>query len=231
MMLFWISGLASASDDSSNQTSILRTPIPIEQIIRQTRQQQGDIVVQSARLSNQPSQQPQQTYVINYLNDDQQWMRSVYDALSGKLLDTVHLKHPMVIEKTLSKLQKHYPGMTLLRTWLERSDGDMVRIVELSDVRKKRWAITLDAHTGQILNTLSYDIKLNGKEMTLAQILAKARERHKGMVVLQTRSSVKNNLRVREIVYLDENRMRRKMTVNLVNGEIISDRITSLLPI
>lgn len=219
---------SATKQPAPNQTSILKKTVPLEQLISQTRKQHGDIVVHSVRLAGQ---EQQRTYIISYVDGDRQWMRAVYDAHTGKLLDNVSLKTPMPVEQSLIKLQKNYPGMSLLRTWLDHRNGELARIVELVDARHKRWEVTQDAYTGQILNEMAYDITLNGKEVALSEVLNKAREKHKGMVVLQTRSALKNNTRVREIIYLDENRMRRKMTVNMVTGEIISDKITPVLPI
>ncbi|OED42897.1 hypothetical protein ACH42_11465 [Endozoicomonas sp. (ex Bugula neritina AB1)] len=206
----------------------LRTTTPLEQLVSQTRKKNGDITVHSVRLAGQ---EQQRTYIINYVNADRQWMRTVYDAHTGKLLDNVSLRTPMPVEQSLIKLHNKYPSMTLLRTWLDQRNGELTRIVELTDAKNKRWEVTQDPYTGQVLNELAYDIALNGKEVSLAQILAKVREQHKGMIVLQTRSTVKNNIRVREISYLDENKVRRKMTVNMVTGETISDRIMPVLPI
>ena len=216
------------SASTSNQTAILKPTIPLEQLISQTRKQHGYIVVHSARLTGQ---EQQRTYVINYVDGDQQWMRTVYDAYTGRMLDNVSLKSPMPVEKSLVNVQNKYPGMTLVRTWLDNRQGELARLVELVDAKRKRREVTLDAYTGQILRDFTYDITLNGKEISLSQVLTKAREQHRGMVVLQTRSALKNNIRVREIIYLDENRMRRKMTVNTLTGEVISDRITPVIPI
>ena len=233
LILFLLPGLSQVQGNATNQPppkqiSTLKPTIPLEQLISKTRKKHGNIVVHSTHLAGQEAQR---SYIINFTDSNHQWMRSVYDARNGQLLDEVSLKNPMPVEKSLSKVQARFPGMTLLRTWLDQRDGDLLRRVELADAKHKRWEIIQDAYTGQILNEHSYDIKLNGKEASLTQVLAKARERHKGMVVLQTRSALKNNIRVHEILYLDENRIRRKMTVNTVTGEIMSDRITPLSPI
>ena len=106
----------------------------------------------------------------------------------------------------------------------------MVYVIELSDkqFKVKRRQLTMDAYTGRVIKDETYDMKPDGKQISLEQIIKNAREKYRGMVVLRTRSSMKDNIKVREIVFLDDNRIRHKMVVNAVTGEVIEDRIAPL---
>ena len=199
------------------------TPRPLEQLIAETRKQYGDLVVRSARLTQQDKTL---VYVINFTNKKQQWIRTVYDAHTARLVSSASLKTPMAIEKSLDIVHNKHPQKKLIRSWLERRHGELIRITELAGQQHKRYEITQDAYTGQLINENAYELKPCGKELSLSEILRQAREKRKGMVVLQTRSTIKSNSSAREITYLDENRVRRKMLVNAITGELLEDKIT-----
>ena len=203
-------------------------PLPLEQLISETRKQYGDIQVRSARLTQQDKTL---VYIINFTNNQQQWIRTVYDAHTARFISSASLKAPMPIEKSLALIHDKHPKKTLIRSWLDRQDGELVRIIELADRQHKRYEIIQDAYTGHTISENAYDLKPSGKELSLNEIIRQAREKHKGMVVLQTRSFIKSNSRVREIIYLDENRIRRKMTINAITGELMEDKITPWIQI
>ena len=205
------------------QTSTSVPPQPLEKLIAETRKQHGELVVRSARLTHQDKTL---VYVINFTNSKQQWIRTVYDAHTARLISSASLKAPMPIEKSLALIHKKHPEKNLIRSWLDRRNGELVRMIELADRQHKRHEIVQDAYTGQVISENTYNLKPSGKELSLSEILKQAREKHKGMVVLQTRSTIKSNSKVKEIIYLDENRIRRKMTVNAITGELLYDKIT-----
>ena len=198
-------------------------PQPLEQLIVETRKQYGDLVVRSARLTQQDKTL---VYVINFTNSQQQWIRTVYDAHTARLISSATLKAPMPLEESLALIHKKYPQKNLIRSWLERRNGELFRIIGLADHQHKRYEIVQDAYTGQVISENAYELKPSGKEISLSEILKQAREKHKGMVVLQTRSTIKSNSKVREIIYLDEHRVRRKMIINAITGELLEDKIT-----
>lgn len=210
-----------------DQPEKLRITIPLEQLISTTRKKYGDLVVHSARLQEEDRHK---VFIINFVDSKNQNHRVVYDAFTGKEVDNASLKTPMPLEKTLAKVRSKHPEATLIRSWLDRREGDLVRMLELADkkLKLKRLQLTVDAYTGRIVKEETYDLKPSGKQISLEQVLKNAREKYKGMVVLRTRSSMKHNNRIREIIFLDDNRVRHKMTVNAVTGEVIEDKITPL---
>lgn len=106
----------------------------------------------------------------------------------------------------------------------------MVYVIELADKQfgLKRRQLTMDAYTGRVIMDATYDMKPDGKQVSLEQIIKNARKKYRGMIVLRTRSSMKDNMKVREIIFLDDNRIRHKMVVNAVTGEVMEDRISPL---
>ncbi|USE35678.1 PepSY domain-containing protein [Endozoicomonas sp. SCSIO W0465] len=213
------------------QPDKLRSMVPLDQLIVITRNKFGnqasDVVVHSARLLEQSRQK---VVVIDFMDANNQLERVIYDAFSGKQVDHAPMQMPMPMEEILSKVERKYPGSNRTRTWLERQDGSMVYVIELTDkqFKMKRHQLTMDAYTGRVITDETYDMKPDGKQISLEQIINKAREKYRGMVVLRTRSRMKDNIKVREIVFLDGNRVRHKMVVNAVTGEVIEDRIAPL---
>lgn len=214
-----------------DQPDKLRSMVPADQLIVTTRNKFGDktsdVVIYSARLIEEDRKK---VFVIDFIDENNQMTRVVYDAFSGKEIDHAPMKAPMPMEEILSKVDDKYPGANHIRTRLERRDGNMVYIIELADkqFKIKRRQLTMDAYTGRVIKDETYDMKTGGKQISLDQIIKNAREKYRGMVVLRTRSNMKDNIKVREIVFLDDNRIRRKMVVNAVTGEVIEDRITPL---
>ena len=206
----------------------LKSIIPLEQLIRQTRKQYGDIVIQSTRLTGPDKER---TYLIDFTDINHLWQRATYNAHTGKLLGKNSLQLPMPIEDSLVFLHKKHPDSRLIRTWLDSQEGHLMRIAELSDAKKKRWKVIQDAYTGLIVSEQSYSLTPKGQVISLAQILTDAKNKHKGMVVLRTRSTLKDKTKVKEITYLDASRTRRKMVVNSATGEVMSDTIISALAI
>lgn len=204
-------------------TSSLPKTLPLEQLIVETRAKHGKLIVRSARLTQQNKTS---VYVIDFTNSKQQWIRIVYNAHTAKLISSASLKAPMAIEKSMALIHEKYPKQTLIRSRLERKNDDLVRIVELVNQNHKRQEIIQDAYTGQVISERLYSIKPSGKEMSLEQVLKQVRDKHQGMVVLRTRSTIKSDAKVREIIYIDENRIKRKMTVNAITGEVLTDKIT-----
>ncbi|MGO0308308.1 PepSY domain-containing protein [Endozoicomonas acroporae] len=213
------------------QPGKLRSMVPLDQLIARTRHSFGikasDVVVYSARLQEE---EHQKVFVIDFIDANNQLERVVYGAFSGKQIDHAPMQVPMPMEEILSKVESKYPGANRIRTWLERQGGNMVYVIELADKQFKvrRRQLTMDAYTGRVITDVTYDLKPDGKRISLEQIIKNARKKYRGMVVLRTRSSVKNNINVREIIFLDDNRIRHKMVVNADNGEVIEDRITPL---
>ena len=227
---FLSAGAAGTTHDQTQDSSSSppAAPLPLEQLISNTRKQHGDLIVRSARLTRQDKKM---VYVINFTDSKQQWVRSVYDAHTAELLSSASLKAPMPIEKSLTLIYGIHPKKNLIRSWLEQRLGELVRVTELADHYHKRYEIIQDAYTGQLISENSYDLKPSGKEISLNEILKQAREKHQGMVVLQTRSSIKNNAKIREIIYLDKNHLRHKMTVDAITGELLEDKITPWMQI
>ncbi|WP_422461609.1 PepSY domain-containing protein [Endozoicomonas sp. ALB115] len=213
------------------QPGKLRSMVPLDQLIARTRHTFGvkatDVVVYSARLQEE---EHQKVFVIDFIDANNRLERVVYGAFSGKQIDHAPMQVPMPMEEILSKVESKYPGANRIRTWLERQGGNMVYVIELADkqFKVKRRQLTMDAYTGRVITDVTYDLKPDGKRISLEQIIKNARKKYRGMVVLRTRSSVKNNMNVREIIFLDDNHIRHKMVVNAVNGEVIEDRITPL---
>ncbi len=235
-----LAGMALASPSgfavgNSNNSSLLYSPVklrsmvPADQLIVTARNKFGDkasdVVIYSVHLIEEDRRK---VFVIDFIDANNQMARVVYDAFSGKEIDHVPMKAPMPMEEILSKVDSKYPGAKRIRTGLERRDGNMVYIIELADkqFKVKRRQLTMDAYTGRVIKDETYDMKPDGKQISLDQIIKNAREKYRGMVVLRTRSSMKDNMKVREIVFLDDNRIRHKMVVNAITGEVVEDRIT-----
>lgn len=213
------------------QSGKLRSMVPLDQLIVTTRHKFGDkasdVVVCSARFLVEARQK---VFVIDFIDANNQLERVVYDAFSGRQVDHAPMQSPMPMEEILSKVAGKYPGSNRIRTWLEKHDGSVVYVIELADkqFKVKRLQLTMDAYTGRVIMDEIYDMKPDGKQISLEQMIKKAREKYRGMVVLRTRSRMKDNMKVKEIVFLDDNRIRHKMVVNAVTGELIEDRITPL---
>ncbi|WP_020581408.1 PepSY domain-containing protein [Endozoicomonas elysicola] len=228
---FAVGSNAPVTPTHLEQPGKLRSMVPLDQLIVTTRNKFGnkasDVVVHSARLLEE---ERQKVFVIDFIDANNKLERVVYDAFSGKQIDHAPMQTPMPMEEILAKVDSKYPGSNRIRTWLERQNGGMVYVIELADkqFKVKRRQLTMDAYTGRVIKDETYDMKPDGKQISLEQIIKNAREKYRGMVVLRTRSSMKDNIRVREIVFLDDNRVRHKMVVNAVTGEVIEDRIAPL---
>ncbi|WP_066016091.1 PepSY domain-containing protein [Endozoicomonas atrinae] len=229
--VFAAGGNTPATPAHLEQPGKLRSMVPLDQLIVSTRNKFGDkssdVVVHSARLLEE---ERQKVFVIDFIDANNKLERVVYDAFSGKQVDHAPMQVPMPMEEILSKVESKYPGSNRIRTWLERQDGGAVYVIELADkqFKVKRRQLTMDAYTGRVIKDETYDMKPDGKQISLEQIIKNAREKYRGMVVLRTRSNMKDNMKVKEIVFLDDNRIRHKMVVNAVTGEVVEDRISPL---
>lgn len=221
----------SATSVHLEQPGKLRSMVPLDQLIVTTRNTFGgkasNVVIHSARLLEE---ERQKVFVIDFIGANNKMERVVYDAFSGRQIDHAPMQAPLPMEEILSKVDSKYPGANRIRTWLERQDGSMVYVIELADKQfgLKRRQLTMDAYTGRVIMDATYDMKPDGKQVSLEQIIKNARKKYRGMIVLRTRSSMKDNMKVREIIFLDDNRIRHKMVVNAVTGDVIEDRISPL---
>ncbi|MGI9276419.1 MAG: PepSY domain-containing protein [Endozoicomonas sp.] len=200
----------------------LKRPLPLEQIISQIRKHHGDIIIQTTRLSEEDRRTVR---VVDFSDSHHNRHRMVIDAFTGKELELVPLKAPMPIEKALDKVRSRHQTATILRTWLDQRDGNPVRVVELLDKQHKRWQTTLDAYTGLIISEHMFELKPSGRQVSLSQVIQKARQNHKNMIVMRTRLTHRKGTQVREIFYLDENSLHKRLTVNASTGEVIEDKM------
>lgn len=228
--LLYTSSTFSIAAESPIKSNIHQqtTLLPIEQLIAQTRKQHDHLIIHSVRLTQQ-CKTP--AYVIDFTDSDQHWKRWVYNANTGELLIRAGLDTPLPLEQSLTLIHSKYPKHTVIRSYLKRKNGELIRFMELTDHKHQRLEISLDAYTGQILNEQLYNLKPSGKELSLKQILINARETREGMVALRTRNIMKGNIKVREIIYLDNNKIRKKMLVNCLTGEVLVDKPTPWIQI
>lgn len=208
-----------------------RPIVPLEQLVVATRDRfTSAIVIHSVRLAREDGRK---VYIIDCTDAGNKWTRVVYDAHSGAELDQVPMQVPMPLENILARVSHQYPNSRRINTSLQHRDGSLVYVVELGhgQLMGKRRQLTIDAYTGRLLAEDNYDLTADGKQISLAQIVKNAREKYHGMVVLHTRHRVKNNVQVKEIVFLDDHRVRHKMVVNASTGEVLEDKIMSSGPI
>ena len=210
------------------QTLRPRPIVPLDQLVAATRDRfASTIVIHSARLTQADGRK---VYVIDFTDAGNKWLRVVYDAFSGQRIEHVPMQMPLPLEDILARVSSQYPKSRRIKTELQRPDGNLVYVVELAhqQIMGKRRQLTMDAYTGRLLKVESYDLKSEGKQVSLEQILKNAREKYHGMVVLRTHSRVKANALLREIIFLDDQRIRHKMVVNATTGEVLEDKITPL---
>ena len=208
-----------------------RPIVPLEQLVVATRDRFASaIVIHSVRLAREDGRK---VYIIDCTDAGNKWTRVVYDAYSGAELDQVPMQVPIPLENILTRISRQYPNSRRINSKLQHRDGSLVYVVELGhgQLMGKRRQLTMDAYTGRVLAEDNYDLTVDGKQISLAQIIKNAREKYHGMVVLHTRNRVKNNVQVKEIVFLDDHRVRHKMVVNASTGEVLEDKITSSGPI
>ena len=208
-----------------------RPIVPLDQLVVATRDRVASaIVIQSVRLTWEGGRR---VYIIDFTDAGNKWTRVVYDAHSGVALDQAPMQVPIPLENILVRVSSQYPNSRRISTELQRRGGNLVYVVELGhgQLMGKRRQLTMDAYTGRLLAEDNYDLTANGKQISLAQIVRNIREKYRGMVVLHTRSRVKNNVQVKEIVFLDDHRVRHKMVVNAITGEVLEDKLTSSGPI
>lgn len=204
-----------------------RPIVPLDQLITAARHRfTSNIVIHSTRLVQEDGRK---VYIIDFTDPGNKWTRVVYDAVSGKEIEHVPMQTPLPLEVILARVSHQYPNSRRVKTELQRQDGNLVYVVELAhqQVMGKRRQLTMDAYTGRLLREDNYDLKLDGKQISLEQIIRNTREKYRGMVVLKTRSQVQNNVLVKEIIFLDGQRVRHKMVVNATTGEVLEDKITS----
>ena len=130
----------------------------------------------------------------------------------------------MPIEKIVSKILARHKNAQVRNSRRSFQDGNQVVIIDIVDAKNKRWEITVDAHTGMTINEFTYDLKPTGKQLSLVHIIEKAREQHKGLIVLRTRQTVFGGTPVRELIARDQNNIRRKMIFNAQSGELLSNK-------
>jgi|GEM_PF-5799094 len=203
-----------------------RPIVPLDQLVAAARARfANNIVIQSARLVQESGRK---VYIIDFTDAGNKWTRVVYNAVSGEEVEHVPMQMPLPLEVILARISTQYPKSRRVKTELQRQDGDLVYIVELAhrQVMGKRRQLTMDAYTGRLLKEENYELKPEGKQISLEQIIKNAREKYRGMVVLRTYSWVKDNAMVKEIVFLDDQRVRHKMVVNAITGEVLEDKIT-----
>ena len=216
--------IASPAYSQSNTT---KRPIPLEQIINQMRKQHGNVVVYNARLIQEDRRAVRLIDFAPELKTSHQGMqRLVVDAFTGKEIELATMRFPMSLKKTLANLRKNHQIAHITKTWIENSGGNEIRVIEFIDNRKKHWRAEMDAYTGLLLNEHPFELKLSGKQIPLSDILSQAHRAHKNMVILRTTSKHNKNVPVREIIYRDENGFRKRLIVNSITGETISDELT-----
>lgn len=210
--------LASSSSLALNHS---RRPVPLEQVISQIRKHHGDVVIWSARLTKE---EQRDVRVVDFMDHQQSMQRMVIDAYSGKELELAPMRQPVPLEKALKKVKERHKAATILKSWLDQQNGQNVRIIEFVDKKNKRWQTTLDAYTGLVLNEYSFKAKATGKMLTLDQIIERARKNHQGMLVLRTRLTSRSGAQVREILYLDNRHLKKRLVVNALTGEVVEDK-------
>ena len=210
------------------QTATTKRPIPLEQIISQMRKQHGSVVVYNAKLIQEDRRTVRLIdFNTEYKAGHQGMQRLIVDAFTGKEIELVTMRTPMSLEKTLGKLRKKHSIANITKTWIEAKDDNEIRIIEFTDIQKKRWHARVDAYTGLLIDEHPYELKPSGKQIPLSDILSEARKNHKNMIILRTTAKHRKNIPVREIVYLDENNFRKRLIVNAITGETISDQIAT----
>ena len=223
-----LTGISVHMPAAYSQTATTKRPIPLEQIISQIRKQHGSIVIYNARLI----QEDRRTVRLIDFNTDYKtgrpgMQRLVVDAFTGKEIELVTMHTPMSLEKTLNNLRRKHNISAITKTWIEEKEGNEIRVIEFTDNHKKRWHSRMDAYTGLLVDEHSYEFKPSGKQIPLSNILDEVRKNHKNMIVLRTTTKHRKNMPVREIVYLDENNFRKRLVVNAITGETISDQLTT----
>ena len=216
--------LCPALPASALITTSGKRPIPLEQVISMVRQQHGNMVVYNTRLSEEDRRVVR---VVDFKQADQPMQRMVIDAYTGKELELVTMRTPMSLEKVLEKIRRKHQMASITRTWLENREGTKARIIEFVDHRKRRWHTEVDAYTGLLLKEHSFKLKATGKQIPLSQIITDARANHKNMIVLRTSLRHKSDTQVREIVYMDDSHLRKRLVVDALTGRIISDQIVT----
>ena len=196
--------------------------MPLEQIISQIRKKYGEVVIQNARLTEEDKRRVR---VIDFADGRNKNQRAVVDARSGKIIEVAQLQTPMSLEKILGKVKSKHHIAAILKTRIDERNGQVIRIVDFIDKKHKRWNTTLDAYTGMIIDEYTYTMKPQRKLVSLNQVITKARQTHKSMVILKTRLVRWKKQQVREIYYLDESRQKKRLTVDASNGEVIEDRL------
>ena len=198
-----------------------KKPIPMEQLITQTKKNHGDIVVQSARRT---TLEQRQVTVIEFIDLSGDWQKIIFDSTTGKQLEQVPMKDLLPIEQVVTKALTRHRDAKINNSRRSIQDGNQVVIIELIDTKNKRWEMTLDAHTGMMIHEYMYDLKRTGKQLSLVHIIEKAREAEKGLVVLRTRQIAFNNTPARELIARDKFNVRRKMIFNAQSGELLSNK-------
>lgn len=228
LLIFILLALPCLAEPLPEQTLRPRHIVPLDQLLVAVRNRvPGAIVFQSVRLAQEDGRK---VYIIDFTDAGNRWSRVVYDAHSATEVDHVPMQVPMPLEAILARVSSQYANSRRINAELQRRDGQLVYVVELGhgQLMGKRRQLTIDAYTGRLLKEDNYDLTASGKQLSLAQIIKNAREKYRGMVVLNTRSRVKNNIQVKEIVFLDDHRVRHKMVVNATTGEVLEDKITPL---
>ncbi|AMO57555.1 hypothetical protein GZ77_14675 [Endozoicomonas montiporae] len=220
--------LTAAIPAHSLPNTTTKRPIPLEQIISQMRKQHGNVVVYNARLIQEDRRTVRLIDFNSELKPGRHGMqRLVIDAFTGKEIELVTMRTPMPLEKTLGNLRKNHQIANITKTWMENEGGNEVRVIEFTDIRKKRWHARMDAYTGLLLDEHTFELKPSGKQVPLRDIISEARKTHKYMVILRTTSKNRKNVPVREIVYLNENGLRKRLIVDAITGETISDQLAT----
>ncbi|WP_422474625.1 PepSY domain-containing protein [Endozoicomonas sp. ALB032] len=195
---------------------------PLEQIIIQIRKKYGEVIIQSVRMTEEDKRKVR---VIDFTDSMNRNQRAVVDARSGRIIEVAQLQSPMPLEKIIAKVKSKHSVVAILKTRTDMQNGQLVQIVDFIDKKHKRWYTTLDAYTGMIIDEYNYTMKPQGKLLSLNQVITKARDTHKSMVILKTRLARWKKQPVREIYYLDESRYKKRLVVNASTGDIIEDRL------
>lgn len=208
--------------------STRKPPIPLESILNQVRKQHGNVVIYNARLIQEDHR------TVRLIDFNNNWkkprdgmQRLIIDAYTGKEIELASMKYPMSLEKTLNNLRKKHQIASITKTWMDNKDGHEIRVIEFIDHKKKRWHANLDAYTGLVFDEHIFELKPSGKQIPLSDIINNARQTNKNMVILRTAAKHQKNIPVREIVYLDENNLRKRLIVNAITGDVISDQINT----
>ena len=135
----------------------------------------------------------------------------------------------MRLEKVVAIAREAHPTMSVINTFEETVDGKPVdKVFYILPENKEMRLITIDSHTGKIVEDKKYSLPEKQKSIPLETLLGDLRAKHDITKIIRTRLAQRDGRDVRIIIYLDKLKQQRLMTVDTKTGEVLSDKARKL---